>query len=96
MDPKIQNMDSIRQRVKDILEEISQNHNFEIDALEIAEDHVYVSMCFSPRYSVFEVGGILKNISASVISHKHPDVKKEIWEGEFWEDSRFFGQLATK
>jgi putative transposase len=86
----------IRQRVKDIFEEISQNHDFEIDTLEIAEDHVHIFLCFPPPYSISKVGGILKSISASVIFHEHPEVKKEPWGGEFWENGYFVRTVGDK
>ena len=86
----------IRQRVKGICEEISQNHDFEIDTLEIAEDHVHIFLCFPPRYSISKVVGVLKSISASVIFHEHPEVKKELWGREFWEDGYFVRTVGDK
>ena len=88
--------DDIRQQVKEIFEEIFQNHDFEIDTIEIAEDHVHIILSFPPRYSISKVVGMLKSISASVIFHGHPEVKKELWGGKFWEDGYFSEQLVTK
>ena len=81
--------DDIRDRVKEVFEEISRNHDFEIDTLEIAKDHVHIFLSFPPRYSISKVVGILKSISGSVIFQEHPEVKKELWGGEFWEDGYF-------
>ena len=81
--------------MKDIFGEISQNHDFEIDTLEIA-DHVLTFLCFPPRYSISKLVGILKSISASVIFHEHPEVKKELWGGEFWEDGYFVRTVGDK
>ena len=79
----------IRTRVEEIFEEISKNHEFEIDTLEVAEEHVHIFLSFPPRYSISRVVGMLKSISASVIFKEHPEVKKELWGGEFWEDGYF-------
>ena len=68
----------IRERVQAIFEEISQNHDFEIDTLEVAEDHVHIFLSFPPRYSISKVVGMLKSISASVIFNEHPEVKKTL------------------
>ena len=38
----------IRTRVQEIFEEISKNHEFEIDTLEVAEEHVYIFCLFRP------------------------------------------------
>ena len=86
--------DDIRDRVKEVFEEISRNHDFEIDTLEIAKDHVHIFLSFPPRYSISKVVGILKSIS--VIFQEHPDVKKELWGGEFWEDGYFARTVGDK
>ena len=79
----------VREEVGRVFEEISANHGFEIDTMEIAVDHVHIFVSFPPRYSIARVVGMLKSISASVIFEKHPEVKRELWGGEFWEGGYF-------
>lgn len=79
----------IREEAERVFEEISANHGFEIDTMEIAVDHVHIFVSFLPRYSIARVVGMLKSISASVIFEKHPEVKRELWGGEFREDGYF-------
>ncbi len=86
----------IRKTVKAIFEEIALNHEIEIDTLEIAEDHVHLFLSFPPRYSISEVVGKLKSISGSVIFKRHPEVKEELWGGEFWEDGYFVRTVGDK
>ena len=86
----------IRERVKVIFEEISRNHDFDVDALEISEDHVHIFLSFPPRYSISKVVGMFKSISASVIFKEHPEVKNELWGGEFWEDGYFVRTVGDK
>ena len=86
----------IRESVKAIFEEIALNHEIEIDTLEIAEDHVHLFLSFPPRYSISEVVGKLKSISASVIFNRHFEVEEELWGGEFWEDGYFARTVGDK
>ena len=79
----------IRERVKELFEEIATNHEFEIDTMEVTDDHVHMFLSFPPRYSIAKVVGMLKIISASVVFREHAEVKKELWGGEFWEDGYF-------
>jgi putative transposase len=74
----------IRTKVEEIFREIAENHDFEIDTLEVAEDHVHVFLSFPPRYGISRVVGMLKSISAGVIFREYPEVKRELWGGEFW------------
>jgi len=86
----------IRTRVQEIFEEIAKNHEFEIDTLEVAEEHVHIFLSFPPRYSISRVVGMLKSISASVIFKEYPRVKQELWGGEFWEDGYFVRTVGDK
>jgi len=38
----------------------------------------------------------LKSISASLTYKDHPEVKKELWGGEFWEDGYFVHTVGDK
>jgi len=86
----------VRIRVEEIFKEISVNHGFEIETMEIAEDHVHLCLSFPPRYSISKIVGMLKSISASVIFRDHPEVKRELWGGEFWEDGYFARTVGDK
>ena len=87
---------NIKERVKEVFEEVARNFDFEIDELEIAQDHVHVFMSFPPRYSIAKVVGLLKSISASVIFREQPEIKKELWGGELWEDGYFARTVGDK
>jgi putative transposase len=86
----------IKERVKSIFEEIARNHEFDIDTLEIGEEHVHIFLSFPPRYSIAKVVGMLKSISAKVIFKEHPEVKKKLWGGELWEDGYFARTVGDK
>ena len=86
----------IKERVKSVFEEIARNHEFAIDTLEMDKDHVHIFLSFPPRYSISRVVGMLKSISAKVIFKEHPEVKEELWGGDFWEDGYFVRTVGDK
>ena len=86
----------IRKRVQEIFEEISRNHEFDIDTLVVSEEHVHIFLSFPPRYSIPRVVGMMKSISASVIFKEYPEVKQELWGGEFWGDGYFVRTVGDK
>lgn len=86
----------VREKMEQVFFEIAVNHDFEIDTMEIAQDHVHLFISFPPRYSISKVVGMMKSISASVIFREHPEVKKELWGGEFWEDGYFARTVGDK
>ena len=79
----------IRKRVEEMFAEIAENHDIEIDTMEVAEDHVHLFVSFPPRLSISNVVGKMKSISASVIFREHPEVKRELWGGHFWQIGYF-------
>ena len=86
----------LHKRVEELFIEISANFGFEIDTLEISPEHVHIFLSFPPKYSISKVIGILKSISASEIFKEHPEVKNELWGGEFWEDGYFARTVGEK
>ena len=79
----------VQKRVEELFAEIAENHDIEIDTMEVAEDHVHLFVSFPPRMSISSVVGKLKSISASVIFREHPEVKRELWGGHFWQTGYF-------
>ena len=79
----------IQMRVEELFREIAENHEIEIDTLEVAEDHVHLFVSFPPRMSISSVVGKLKSISAREVFREHPEVKKELWGGHFWQTGYF-------
>jgi REP element-mobilizing transposase RayT len=69
---------------------------FEIQEMKVAPDHVHLFLGFPPRYSIAHVVGVLKSISASEVFEEFPEVKKELWGGEFWEDGYFVRTVGDK
>ena len=39
-----------------------------------------------PKYSPTKIVTAIKSLTAREIFKKHPEVKKELWGGEFWSD----------
>lgn len=86
----------IREYARQVFCQIAEEFGFDIEELEVAEDHVHLFLSFPPRYSIARSVGILKSISASRIFREHPEVKRELWGGEFWEDGYFARTVGEK
>jgi len=86
----------IRESVRASFYQIAEDFDFDILELEVAEEHVHIFLSFPPRYSIAKVVGILKSISASYVFQSHPEVRKELWGGEFWEDGYFVRTVGDK
>ena len=57
--------------------------------LGIDNDHVHFLVQSVPTYSVTKVVTLLKSLTAREIFRRCPQVKKQLWGGEFWTDGYF-------
>ena len=88
--------EDIRDKAREIFGEVAENYGFEIQEMRVVPDHVHIFLSFPPRYSIARVVGMLKSICASEIFETFPEVKKELWGGEFWEDGYFARTVGDK
>jgi putative transposase len=86
----------IQERVEEIFWEIAQQHGFEIQKMKVPPDHVYVFLNLPPRCPTAQAVGMLKSISASEVFEEFPEVKKQLWVGEFWEDGYIVRTVGDK
>ena len=79
---------------KELLMGISQKYYFTFETVGIDEDHVHLLVQAAPRYSPSRIFQIIKSITARELFKKFPEIKKELWGGEFWSDSGYVGTVG--
>ncbi len=58
------------------------------------DDHVHFLLQSVPKYAPSQIFRVVKSITAIQLFEKHPDLKKELWGGEFWSDGGFVGTVG--
>jgi len=86
----------LAKRLKVVFQEIAERYEFEIDTMEVQGDHVHLFLSAPPRYSSARVVQIMKSISAKIIFEEFPEVRKQLWGGEFWSDGYFVRSVGDK
>ena len=81
--------EEIRQRAEQLFRKISEEYEFEIQELEVGDEHVHILLSFHPKYSIGQVVRTLKSISARELFREFPRIKKRLWSGQLWEDGYF-------
>ena len=64
---------------------------YQLKFLEIGtdKDHVHFLVQSVPTYSVTKIVTIIKSMTAREIFKRCPQVRKQLWGGEFWTDGYF-------
>jgi len=79
---------------KDVCLGIDKRYCFEFDALGTDGDHVHVFVGAPPRYAPSRVMQIIKSITARELFKRYPEIKKQLWGGEFWSDGGYIGTVG--
>ena len=82
------------EHLKIILQEIEKRYYLTSETVGFDEDHVHLLMHAAPRYSPSRVCQIVKSITAREMFKQFPEIKKELWGGEFWSDGGYIGTVG--
>jgi REP-associated tyrosine transposase len=84
----------VDRKLREVCLEISKRD--EITFLEIGadQDHVHFLVQSVPMYSPKKIVQTIKSITAKEILRACPEVKKQLWGGEFWTDGYFISTVG--
>ena len=71
---------------KTICKEIEERYYFNFEALGSDGDHLHLVVEAAPRYAPSRIIQICKSISAIQIFKQFPEIREELFGGEFWSD----------
>ena len=85
----------VTEKLKEICQEIALR--YEIEFLEIGtdENHVHFLVQSVPKYSPTKIVRTIKSITAKEIFRQMPEVRKQLWGGEFWSDGYFISTVGA-
>ncbi len=75
--------------LKDICLEIEKRYQIKFLEIGTDEDHMHFLVQSVPTYSVTKLVTIVKSLTAREVFRRCPQVKKQLWGGEFWTDGYF-------
>ena len=97
--PKYRKMilrEDISKKVEEVFREIAKVYEFDIERMAVVEDHVHIFLGAPPKYSPGEIVRVLKSKSAKVVFREFPEVREELWGGEFWSDGYFVRSVGDE
>ena len=80
---------ALQVRVEQMFREIADSYDITIEEMEVSADQVPVFCSFPPRSSIAQVVSMFNSLSARAVFREFPQVKRQLWGGEFWEDGYF-------
>jgi len=89
----------INKTEKIILERIQgfkERYAIEISHVGFDKNHVHFLIKFLPKYSSGQVIRLLKSSISKTVFRLVPEIKKELWGGEFWTDGYYIATISGR
>jgi REP element-mobilizing transposase RayT len=80
--------------MKDVCLEIEKRYQIKFIEIGTDQDHVHFLVQSVPTYSVTKIVTMIKSLTAREIFKRCPQVKKQLWGGEFWSDGYYAGTVG--
>ncbi len=82
--------------IEETSEAIEQRYEIEMEAMGMDGDHVHLLCGGHPKLSIGRIVQIYKSLTAREIFKRRPEVKKELWGGEFWSDGYYAATVGER
>ncbi len=80
--------------IKEVCLAIEQRYQIKFLEIGTDKDHVHFLVQSVPTYSVTKIVTLVKSLTAREVFRRCPQVKKQLWGGEFWTDGYFAGTVG--
>ena len=84
----------IDEYLRDICIGISERYEITFVEIGVDKDHVHFLVQSIPMYSPTKLVKMIKSITARKIFANKPQVKKQLWGGEFWSKGYYIGTVG--
>lgn len=91
--------DSVSGSIVEVCKEIENRYDIFFIEIGLDDNHVHFLTQSVPMISPKHIVQVIKSITAREIFRIHPEVKEELWGGQFWSDGYYIntvGQYANE
>lgn len=88
--------DGVQSVITEVLEGFKERYDVEIQSVGYDQNHVHILCRFLPKYSGGQVIKLIKSITGKRVFQEIPEVKKELWGGEFWTDGYYIATISGR
>ena len=76
--------------------EIEERYDIEFEQLGCDKDHVHILCTAHPKIAPGQIVRVFKSITARELFKKKPDLKRDLWGGEFWTDGYYVATVGER
>ena len=87
---------SIDKRLREVCLEIEKRYEIMFIEIGTDKDHVHFLVQSVPMYSATKIARVIKSITAREIFKQCPEVRKQLWGGEFWSKGYYVNTVGHR
>ena len=88
--------DQITQAIVEIARQISLRYEIGFEKIGTDMDHIHLLVSFPPKYGGSDVVRIFKSITAKQLFKQFPQLRQDLWGGEFWSDGFYLATVGER
>ena len=86
----------ITSAIKGIAIAIQERYSVEIEEIGCDMNHIHILVSMHPKYAPGQFVRLFKSITARQLFRQFPQLKKELWGGEFWTDGYYVATVGER
>ncbi len=76
--------------------EIEERYDIEFEQIGSDKDHVHILCTAHPKIAPGQIVRVFKSITARELFKRKPDLKRDLWGGEFWTDGNYVATVGER
>jgi putative transposase len=88
--------DHVAKAILEIAKEIEERYEIEFEKIGTDGDHIHILCSFHPKYSGSTIVGRFKSITARELFQRFPELRRDLWKGEFWSDGFYLATVSER
>ena len=88
-------VEPLTQAILEIAHDIEERYEVTFEKIGTDGDHIHVLCSFHPKYSATDMVRRFKSITARELFGRFPELRRDLWGGEFWADGYYIATVGT-
>jgi putative transposase len=88
--------EEIENEIVELMTGFKERYYIDVRTVGYDKNHVHFLCRFLPKYSGGQVIRLIKSITSRLLFQKFPEIKRQLWGGEFWSDGYYIGTVSGR
>ena len=82
--------------IVEVMHGLEERYDMEFERLGCDRDHIHLLCSAHPKIAPGQIVWVFKSITGRELFRRKPELKKELWGGEFWTDGYYVGTVGER